>query len=279
VADTETTALVQAARARLAGELKRLPGWGTPALWAALRAPGPEYALSLGALIHVLRQAAGAGDGAGVRGLFVRLLERTEHANRRWATREAARTGVPLGMVAELREELREELTLHLWEQIVLGQSDAWELFFARSLDCAQRHTAHAYLRKRGLRAKPGVARPTRARQRLLVSLSRGEEADGSRQEGEALAVADPATHFSAAELADLRALVEALPPRERTAVVMRYWQDASEAEVARGLGVSGRMVRYYLRRAHVRLREWYGPDGAYDVSGANGEEADDARG
>jgi hypothetical protein len=35
----------------------------------------------------------------------------------------------------------------------------------------------------------------------------------------------------------------------------MRYWQVASEAEVARGLGVSARMVCYYLRRAYTRLR------------------------
>jgi DNA-directed RNA polymerase specialized sigma24 family protein len=78
---------------------------------------------------------------------------------------------------------------------------------------------------------------------------------------GSADAFADAADSFTAAELSDLRALVCALPISERAAVVMRYWQDASEGEVARGLGVSTRMVRYYLRRAYTRLRAGYTPE------------------
>lgn len=110
---------------------------------------GPEIGLSLGAHAHFLRLAARRGESARVRELFVLLLERIELSCRRWAAREAGRCGLGAGFAAELRQELRQELTLHLWEQLALGHGEAWELFFARSLDFAQRHTAQAYLRRR----------------------------------------------------------------------------------------------------------------------------------
>ena len=100
---------------------------------------------------------------------------------------------------------------------------------------------------------------PTRAHEWLRVSLSR--DAQDGRSDALAPTFADAADPFTAAELSDLRALVYALPTSERAAVVMRYWQDASEGEVARGLGVSTRMVRYYLRRAYTRLRAGYTPE------------------
>ncbi len=70
--------------------------------------------------------------------------------------------------------------------------------------------------------------------------------------------MADPRDSFTAAELADLRALVLALPIRERAAVVLRDWQEASEREIAQALAVSPRTVRTYLRRAHDALRAAY---------------------
>lgn len=246
--------LVEIARERLCAELQRLPEWGTPGLWVALRASQRD--VSLGARAYYLRLAARAGDTAAVREMFVLLLERVELANRRWAAREAARTGLAAGPAAEVREELRQELTLRLWEALARGGSEAWEIFFSRSLDFAQRHTAAAYLQQRGLRAKPGVARSSRASQRLLVSLAYDGEADDAREQEPPAERADP---FTAAELSDLRALVSGLPPRQRAAIIMRYWQDAPEDEVARGLGVSSRMVRYYLRQAYARLRADYG--------------------
>jgi RNA polymerase sigma factor (sigma-70 family) len=61
-----------------------------------------------------------------------------------------------------------------------------------------------------------------------------------------------------AAELADLRALVERLPKRQRAVVIMRYWQDARENEIAATLGVTPRAVRAMLTRAYAKLRAAY---------------------
>ena len=54
-----------------------------------------------------------------------------------------------------------------------------------------------------------------------------------------------------AAELADLRELVARLPKRQRAVVIMRYWQDAQERDIAASLGVTPRAA--YERRLRAR--------------------------
>ncbi|HST87019.1 MAG TPA: sigma factor-like helix-turn-helix DNA-binding protein [Ktedonobacterales bacterium] len=263
-AGTPAAELVRLAHARLAAELETLAPWDTPLLWARLRARAPQQAVSLGALAHCIRLAARAGDQRAARELFVRLLERTEALNARWARRTVARTTGLFGAAGEqVREDLRQELTLRLWEHIVVHDGEGgegWELFFQRALDYAQRHVAGALMRQHGY--WPGTAAGAsgeRARlvPALLASLDRLPDEDAPITEVDALA--DSADQFSAADLADLRALVTRLPAHERLTVVLRYWDGASEAEIARALGgVTTRTVRNYLRRACARLRGWY---------------------
>jgi RNA polymerase sigma-70 factor (sigma-E family) len=49
------------------------------------------------------------------------------------------------------------------------------------------------------------------------------------------------------------------LPARQRTAIVLRYYLDLSEAEVARQLGVPAGMVKSLVHRGLARLRERLG--------------------
>jgi RNA polymerase sigma-70 factor (sigma-E family) len=57
--------------------------------------------------------------------------------------------------------------------------------------------------------------------------------------------------------------LVQALPRRQREVVVLRYWCDLSEAEIARVLGVSGGTVKSSAHRAQARLAEALAADAA----------------
>jgi RNA polymerase sigma-70 factor (sigma-E family) len=66
-------------------------------------------------------------------------------------------------------------------------------------------------------------------------------------------AVAD---HAGDSELQDaLRRAIERLPRRMRTAVVLRYYEDMSEAEIAHVLGVSQGTVKSTVSRAVAKLR------------------------
>jgi RNA polymerase sigma-70 factor (sigma-E family) len=64
------------------------------------------------------------------------------------------------------------------------------------------------------------------------------------------------ADHASASDLAEtLRRAVDRLPQRMRAAVVLRYFEDMTEAEVADALGVSLGTVKSTVSRAVAKLR------------------------
>ncbi len=59
---------------------------------------------------------------------------------------------------------------------------------------------------------------------------------------------------------------VTALPPRYRAVILLRYYQDMKQKEVAAALGLSDRAVRQRLHKANNMLREqlkeWYEDEG-----------------
>jgi RNA polymerase sigma factor (sigma-70 family) len=81
---------------------------------------------------------------------------------------------------------------------------------------------------------------------------------DDERSSDEWSQLAAPEDGMVAAELCDLRELVARLPKRQRAVVIMRYWQDAQERDIAASLGVTPRAVRAMLARAYAKLRAAY---------------------
>jgi RNA polymerase sigma factor (sigma-70 family) len=53
-----------------------------------------------------------------------------------------------------------------------------------------------------------------------------------------------------------LLAALRQLPPRQRAVVVLRYWEDLTDAQIAATLGCSPGTVRSQLSRALTKLRE-----------------------
>lgn len=60
---------------------------------------------------------------------------------------------------------------------------------------------------------------------------------------------------------AQLAQLLRLLPPRQRAAIVLRYWEDLSEAETAAAMGCSVGTVKAAASRGLRRLRELSGTD------------------
>lgn len=259
-----TATLVALARRRLDDELRALPPLTTTAGRRALLADHPTGACSFGALAHAIRAAAQVGQMDEARELFVALLRRTDGLNRRWVTLALLRAPISADERRECAQDLAQELTLYLWEQLARRADPAWELFFSRSLDYAQGRVATLYLRRQGLLTDPRARQPERGLALVFSRLASTPDGASGADEMAAEPSLAATPGFSQAELADLRALVARLPERERLAVVMRFWQQASEAEIAVALGgVTTRAVRYTLGRAYARLRAWYAGDDA----------------
>ena len=66
-------------------------------------------------------------------------------------------------------------------------------------------------------------------------------------------AVADPAAEVE--ERSALMAALAELPPRQRAVVVLRYWEDMTDAQVGALLGCSAGTVRSQATRALAKLR------------------------
>jgi len=57
-------------------------------------------------------------------------------------------------------------------------------------------------------------------------------------------------------ERAALLAALRQLPPRQRAVIVLRYWEDLTDAQIAASLGCSPGTVRSQLSRALAKLRQ-----------------------
>jgi RNA polymerase sigma-70 factor (sigma-E family) len=77
-----------------------------------------------------------------------------------------------------------------------------------------------------------------------------------------------PATEPSTVDRLVLDEALTALPPRQRAAVVLRYWEDLSVAETADLLGVSTGTVKSSVSRALTALRPLVDP-APYDAEGS----------
>lgn len=75
----------------------------------------------------------------------------------------------------------------------------------------------------------------------------------------------------ASAEAADLRAALAALPAQQRVALVLRYWEDLTETEMADRLGCRRGTVKSRLSRGYEQLRVQLGPadDAAPSAEGA----------
>lgn len=54
---------------------------------------------------------------------------------------------------------------------------------------------------------------------------------------------------------------LQALPTRQRAVLVLRYYEDLSEEQIAEALGCSRGSVKSHASRALATLRSWLGPD------------------
>lgn len=90
------------------------------------------------------------------------------------------------------------------------------------------------------------------------------------RRRSREVSVAEPPDQPAWGDEADLAVeresvwrLLEALPPKQRTALVLRYWAGLSEAEIAHEMSCAPGTVKTHAARGLATLRERLGEDAA----------------
>lgn len=108
---------------------------------------------------------------------------------------------------------------------------------------------------------RASVVNLCRSRLRRRTTEDRGNRVTWSETAGNARAdVADVADAMDkSADALTLVALVRRLPPRQRDAVVLRYYEDLPEAEIARILGCAVGTVKSQLSKARATLAQGLG--------------------
>ena len=113
----------------------------------------------------------------------------------------------------------------------------------------------------------PGMENPVAYARRILVNLALHGSSKRSRNRAELKATPPAETVANAAHLDihdELFDALAALPPRQRAALVLRYFLDLPEAEVAAALGCSLGTVKSSTSRGLKRLEEPLRPTNHY---------------
>jgi RNA polymerase sigma-70 factor (sigma-E family) len=121
--------------------------------------------------------------------------------------------------------------------------------------DLAQVTLARAYVAWRRVRRADD---PDAYLRRILINASnrRFRRHRVAEQPGEPPETAVEGPADLVGERAALLAALRQLPPRQRAVVMLRYWEDLSDAQIAATLGCSPGTVRSQLSRALAKLRE-----------------------
>ncbi len=117
---------------------------------------------------------------------------------------------------------------------------------------------------------------PERYVRRILANASHDWRRRSGRRRERALLPGDAAVAFVdqtvvVAERDFLMRALAALPPRQRAVLVLRYFNDLSEAEIAGTLGCSVGTVKSQVSRGLARLREVAEPDATARSGGSRG--------
>ena len=121
--------------------------------------------------------------------------------------------------------------------------------------DIAQVTLARAYVAWRRVRRADD---PDAYLRRILVNASnrRFRRRRVAEQSGDPPETAVEGPADLVGERVALLAALRQLPPRQRAVVVLRYWEDLTDAQIAAALGCSPGTVRSQLSRALAKLRE-----------------------
>lgn len=248
-----------ARRAELDTLFQHLPPPGGPAYWLAIeRAEGDLLPVEI--LVRCFRERLAAHANADAERVVTVIFAALATEMTRWAHDTARRSR--RGQIPELAEELEQEGYAALLETLRNPLRQFFEIHFHHSLRRLEQHVAWVYMQKQGEWVRPGVDTPERVPAGMTQSLSRPKKASEDEMPDTDPADTSSEDAYTNVEIAaDLDALLVELSPEQQKLLTILYWQDMTQEDAAKLLGVDSRTVRNRLKRilAFLRARYRYG--------------------
>lgn len=183
------------------------------------------------------------------------IIRRTQRENECWATSLLAR----LPLHCDERRMLIGDLCADLYESLVRALLDAkrhfWEEHFHHCLRYERQHVYRSFMMREGRWRDRDVAQGARIPRVLLQSLEQALDLDNGDEARLEIEDVQAERMLRSVETSTLLNLVLRLPASLRSVLLLLFWQDQTEMDVARTLNVSDRTVRTRKRQALEQLR------------------------
>lgn len=223
----EYVAALALRQARLAQLHATLPTYGSITYWRIVEELDRHVALPLEVIVKCIRAASAYGDAAGRNRTLDILFRRIAYSNEHWA-HHVLRT-------ARLSESEQALLVHDLYADICEGVIRAimdptrlfWEENFLHCLSFERKHVYHTFMRREG--------RWYSIKRRDFLPLVEDEVAR---------------TALLTVEQSDIFALIVGLPEKLKAVVLLIFWEERTEKDVAQILGITDRTVRNRLKQA-----------------------------
>ncbi|BCL78270.1 sigma70-ECF and Sigma70_r4_2 domain-containing protein [Ktedonobacteria bacterium brp13] len=237
--------------------LHNLPIYNSPDFWGYLE----QHGIPLELLARLYRCGSADVDASyrtpERQRLLSIILTRQRERNKHWARatirkycsrRHSEQTMLAEDLLADLEEELCRSLIGTLYTP-----HSFWEINFINCVAYARRRVRRSFLIREGHWRNPKVTYGRRIPRDLTYSI---DQQIYPEHEDCALDIEDEGMRISllSVELSDLYVYVSQLPGKQRYVVECIFWQDCTEKDIARRLGISDRTVRNHLHKACVYL-------------------------
>lgn len=230
-----------------------LPAYGSHAYWRVVEENDATFALPIEVLVRCLRAAIARGDVEGRNRIMTRIIRRTQKDNEYWARNVLNTLHIQTHEWKEAVRDLFADLYEHMMRRLLDPGRLFWEENFYHCLRFERMHVFRMFLVREGWLNMHEQS--DRIPRNLVESLDVAPPNSDDEHSGPVIEDELAQKALLTVELSDVPLLLLLLPEYLQSVLVLLYWEDKTEKEVATLLNITDRTVRNRLQHALHLLR------------------------
>ncbi len=237
-------------RTHLAQLYTALPTYGSTAYWRSIEEPDIHRALPLEIIVKCIRASVVRGDTVGRKRTFEILFRRIAISNQLWANNVLKARHFATGEQAVFVNDLYADICECVMRAVIDPNRLFWEENFLHCLSFERRHVYETFMQQEGRWIYSREKKGDRVPHRLIASIDQPEQRSDAESSMPLLEDEMARNALLAVEHSDVPRLIVSLPDRLKAVVLLIFWEDRTEKDTARILGITDRTVRNRLKRA-----------------------------